>query len=129
VHKFTYAIYPHKDRASESDVVRQGYDLNVPLRAVIAEPGEGALPPSYSLVSADKANIVIETMKKAEDSNALVIRMYECWNRKTMTSLSFGGKVKRMWECDLMEENDTLLDSTCLSFKPFEIKTVKVELE
>jgi len=134
VHRFTYAIYPHAGRAGDSDVVRQGYDLNVPLRAMTGtgEPQSeayAALPAAYSLVSADKDNIIIETVKKAEDSGALVIRMFECWNRKTTTALSFGSKVKRLWECDLMEENDVVLDSAGLTFKPFEIKTVKVEME
>ncbi|MDR2687751.1 MAG: glycosyl hydrolase-related protein, partial [Oscillospiraceae bacterium] len=132
VHRFTYAIYPHAGRASESDVVRQGYDLNVPLRAMPCAgegQGETCLPRSYSLVSADRANIVIETVKKAEDSSALVIRMYECWNRKTVTNLAFGGKIKRMWECDLMEQNDVPLDGAALTFRPFEIKTIKVEFE
>ena len=128
VHHFTYAIYPHAGRVNESDVVRQGYDLNVPLRAMMGTgETEGALPAAYSLVSTDKDNIIIETVKKAEDSGAVVVRMYECWNRKTTANLSFGGKVKRMWECDLMEENDVPLDGAALMFKPFEIKTVKVE--
>ena len=130
-HRFTYAIYPHAGHVSQSGVVRQGYDLNVPLRAVAGTgENEGAsLPAAYSLVSADQDNIVIETVKKAEDSNAIVIRLYECWNRKTTASLRFGGKVKRMWKCDLMEEHDVLLDGATLTFKPFEIKTIKVEME
>ena len=130
VHKFTYAIYPHAGHVSGSDVVRQGYDLNVPLRAMTGtgEPESAALPAAYSLVSADQDNIIIETVKKAEDSGALVIRMYECWNRKTTANLIFGGKIKRMWECDLMEENDVPLGGTALTFKPFEIKTIKVEM-
>ncbi len=128
IHRFTFAMYPHAGRVSESGVVRQSYDLNVPLRAMVGM-GEGAtLATEYSVVSADKDNIIIETVKKAEDSNALIIRMYECWNRKTQTNLLFGSAVKRMWECDLMEENDSPLMDTALTFKPFEIKTIKVEL-
>jgi alpha-mannosidase len=128
LHRFTYALYPHAGSASQSDVVRQGYNLNVPLRTAVAEPGEGALPPSYSLVSADRDNIVIETVKKAEDSDALIVRAYECWNRKTEATLRFGGEVKRISECDLMEENDLPMESLAVTFKPFEIKTFKVVL-
>ena len=130
VHKFTYALYPHAGPASQSGVARQGYDLNAPLRAMVCtgEPAQAALPARYSLVRADKENIVIETVKKAEDSDALIVRAYECWNRRTETALSFGGKVRRISECDLMEENDAAMDSLAVTFKPFEIKTFKVLL-
>jgi len=130
LHHFTYALYPHAGSAAQSDVVRQGYSLNAPLRAMMGtSEASDALPGSYSLVSADQANIIIETVKKAEGSDALIIRLYECWNRKTETNIAFGGKVKRLFECDLMEENAVPLESTTLMFKPFEIKTLLVELE
>jgi alpha-mannosidase len=110
--------------------VRESYNLNVPLRAAMGI-GEtnGALPRSYSLVNADRANIIIETVKKAEDSDAVIVRAYECWNRKTETTFAFGGNVKRISECDLMEENAVPLSSATMMFKPFEIKTLMVELE
>jgi len=129
-HRFTYAMYPHAGPASQSDVARQGYSLNVPLRAMTGtgEPAQAALPACYSLVGADRGNIVIETVKKAEDSDAVIVRAYECWNRKTETTLAFGSEVKRISECDLMEENDVPMDSLTVTFRPFEIKTFKVVL-
>ena len=128
-HRFTYSLYPHAGTAAQSDVVREGYALNAPLRAVRAK-GEGALSDAYGFVCASEKNIVIETVKKAEDSDALVIRLYECWNRRTAFTLTFGGKIGRAFECDLMEENDVPLkengNSIRLICKPFEIKTLKV---
>ncbi|MDR3314473.1 MAG: glycosyl hydrolase-related protein [Oscillospiraceae bacterium] len=131
-HRFTYSIYPHAGAVSESNVAQEGYSLNVPLRTIVAEPGEGALPATFGLVSADAGNIIIETVKKAEDSDALVIRFYETWNRRTETTLRFGSALAAAAECDLMEENDSPLPFTGnelpLVFKPFELKTVKVVL-
>jgi len=126
-HDFVYSMYPHAGTVAQSDVVRESYNLNVPLRAMMGT-GEtnGKLPEAYSLVSVDKANIIIETVKKAEDSNAVIVRAYECWNRKTEATFDFGGKVKRLRECDLMEENAAPCEAT-LTFKPFEIKTLMVE--
>jgi len=130
-HTFTYAIYPHAGTAAQSNVVSEGYSLNVPLRAVQAK-GAGAIADAYSFVQADQENIIIETVKKAEDSSAVVIRMYECWNRRTDAALTFGGKIKRAFLCDLMEENDVPLNADGsiiqLAFKPFEIQTIKVIL-
>jgi len=128
-HNFIYSIYPHAGTASQSNVVAEGYSLNVPLRAVQAK-GSNALADTYGFVQADKDNIVIETVKKAEDSDAIVIRLYECWNRRTDATLTFGGKIKRAFLCDLMEENDEPLNTEGntlqLAFKPFEIQTIKV---
>lgn len=126
-HNFVYAMYPHAGTVAQSDVVRESYNLNAPLRAMMGT-GEtnGPLPQSFSLVSVDTPNIIIETVKKAEDSNAVVVRAYECWNRKTTATFNFGGSVKRISECDLMEESAVSCDAT-LTFKPFEIKTLLVE--
>lgn len=132
VHQFTYSIYPHAGGAASSDVVKQGYSLNFPLYCAEAKPGGGTLPAAYSLVSADRDNIVIETVKKAEDSGDLVIRAYETWNKKTVCSFAFGDAVQNAVECNLMEEDETALavkgGKIALTFKPFEIKTIKVKL-
>ncbi|MDR0530685.1 MAG: glycosyl hydrolase-related protein [Oscillospiraceae bacterium] len=132
-HRFTFAMYPHAGQASQSNVVREGYSLNVPLRCARIQESREALPGAYELVRADRGNIVIETVKKAEDSDALIFRLYECWNRRTETTLTFGGKIGRVFECDLMEENDIPLAARGaalrLDFRPFEIKTLKVVID
>ncbi|MCL2107479.1 MAG: glycosyl hydrolase-related protein [Oscillospiraceae bacterium] len=133
IHRFTYAVYPHAGHVSQSGVVREGFGLNVPLRALVSQGGaanRAPLPAAYSFIQASADNIVIETVKKAEDSEALVIRCYETWNRRTETAFSFGGQLASAFECDLMEENDVPLafegSELKLSFQPFEIKTLKV---
>lgn len=55
----------------------------------------GNLPASYSFVQADKENVVIEAVKKAEDSDAVIVRLYECYNRRGQTTLTFPRPVKR----------------------------------
>ena len=127
-HTFIYSMYPHAGTVAQSDVVHESYNLNAPLRAMMGT-GEtnGKLPMQYSLVNVDQNNIIIETVKKAEDSNAVIIRAYECWNRKTTATFNFGSKVRRISECNLMEENAVQCNAT-LTFKPFEIKTLMVEI-
>ncbi len=132
-HTFTYAIYPHAGTVNNSQTVQEAYSLNLPLDAVFTETQEGKLPEKFSLVSADKDNIIIETVKKAEDSDALIVRMYETWNKKTETTLSFARNIKSVSVCNLLEEKDTPVDfienEVKLSFRPFELKTLKVILE
>ena len=126
VHHFTYSIYPHAGSVDTSDVVNQGYSLNLPLYCVSGK----AAHDSYSLVSTDKDNVIIETVKKAEDSDDVVIRAYETWNKTTDCVYTFDRAPKSVYVCNLLEENEEQLEvsgnTVSLRFKPFEIKTVKV---
>ncbi len=133
VHNFTYALYPHAGTVASSEVVEEGYSLNVPLYCAQSKAHDGTLDDTLSLVKADKSNIVIETVKKAEDSDALIVRLYETWNKKTDCVVTFGGELAAAAVCNLLEEKDEPLafsgNSLALSFRPFEIKTLKVTLK
>jgi len=130
MHYFTYSLYPHDGPVTQSDVVKHGYSINYPLYASFTD-GQGNLDPEYSLMSLSKDNIIAETIKKAEDSDDIVIRLYETWNAKTACSLKFGRQLRSASECDMMEENDAPLavhdNILDLNFKPFEIKTLKIK--
>jgi alpha-mannosidase len=129
-HAFTFSIYPHANKPCDSDVVEEAYNVNFPLKAIVSEAHEGALPAVYSLVSADKSNIVIETVKVAEDSDSLIVRAYETWNSKTSATFTFNTAIKSATECNLMEEQDEAVEfkdnTITATFKPFEIKTFKI---
>lgn len=132
-HTFVYSMYAHSGDVSSSGVVNEAYDINVPLRSVTAEGKSGVLPTEFSLINVNKSNVIIETVKKAEDSDAVIVRMYETWNRRTSCEVSFGIDVKEAFECNLMEEKDeklSLYDGKLkLTFKPFEIKTLKLYIK
>jgi alpha-mannosidase len=93
------------------------------------------LPASFSLVGIDKENVIIEVVKKAEDSEDIIIRMYECYNRRTRAKVTFFKELLEVWECDLMENNMEKIgisSSGCsfeFTIKPYEIKTFKIRLK
>lgn len=76
---------------------------------------------------------MIEAVKKAEDSDDIVLRLYEFENTRSKVSLAFACKVKRIWLCDMMENRQELLaeEKAECSFimKPFEITTLMAELD
>jgi alpha-mannosidase len=74
---FSYALYPHAGTWKQALTVRHGYEYNYPLEAAQAAPHSGPLPGMYSFAGTDARNIVVTTMKKAEDTNALVFRLYD----------------------------------------------------
>lgn len=132
-HTFTYSLYPHAGPAAISRVVQEGYSLNCPLYTMFSNAQKGAWPERFSLACADADNIILETVKRAEDSDALILRLYETWNRATDCSIRFGRLMEMAAQCDMMEENEALLqvegNRLRLHFRPFEIKTLKVRLE
>ena len=132
-HTFIYSMYAHSGDVSSSGVVNEAYDINVPLRSITAEGKSGVLPTEFSLVNVNKSNVIIETVKKAEDSDSVIVRMYETWNRRTSCEVSFGIDIKDAFECNLMEEKDEKLSLSGgklkLTFKPFEIKTLKLYIK
>ena len=124
VHEFTYAVYPFEGSFGESDTVRQALALNTPITAV---PGNIDLE---SLVTIDSKNIILDTIKPAQDgSGDLILRFYESLKSagKAGIKLSFGRKA---WETDLLENKETELNlnngELDLSFNAFEIKTVRI---
>ena len=130
-HTVMFSLYPHAGSVDTSDVVREAYKLNVPLLHTVSAPHGGVLPGTFSLAQADNDNIVLETVKKAEDSDALVLRTYETWNRSTDCTIRFGRPVRRAYITDLLEERDEALetdgDSVHLHYRPFQIVSLKIE--
>ncbi|WP_108722276.1 alpha-mannosidase [Gorillibacterium timonense] len=133
-HEFCYYLYPHAGDVVDAQVGRLGYELNVPL--VLAEGPEGTAGQVQSkqpiaLVTVENPRIMLEAVKKAEDSDHLIIRLYETAGAHANTRLSFGLPCTTIEEANLMEEPTELLGEKVseleLAFKPFEIRTLRVE--
>ena len=88
------------------------------------------MPSEYSFVGADCDNIIIETVKKAEDSDDIIVRFYDSFKRRSMPKISFGFDVECAYLCDMTENKTEELkvkdNSVTLEVKPFEIVTMIV---
>ena len=86
----------------------------------------------FSLVSVDKKNVIVEALKKAQDGNGYIVRLYESKNTQTKTKVSFGLPIKKVYLTNLMEETMeeiSIQDNTItLSFRGFEIHTLRIIL-
>ncbi len=132
IHNFTYSIYPHQGRVTDSDTIEQAYSLNQKMTAIKKDKTNGTLPESFSLVNCDKKNVIVETVKKAENNNNIILRMFDCHNMTTTANLTFGFDVKKAYICDLLENVESELDvannTVTIPIKNFEIVTVMLEL-
>lgn len=77
-HDITYSIMPHAGTWRAANVPQAAQRFNQPLRAfVVGEKHDGKLGKSFSLFSTDNSMVSIQAIKKAEDSDAVVVRLRE----------------------------------------------------
>lgn len=131
-HIFSYSLYPHRGDWKESEVVRRAYEFNSPLLAVFLEEKDikGELPPSASFFSVQPENIVLVSIKKAEDRESLILRLYESQGRPVQANMQFHNIPALIFETDLMEsrKNELFLENNMLKldFGSYEIKTIEL---
>ena len=132
-HIFTYSLLPHIGDFREAGVIQEAYSLNQPLEAVHVNSGDGTLPGTYSLVSSDSPNVMIETVKKAEADGSMIVRLYEAFDRRSKAVISVAEGFKRAYLCNLLEDEleELPFDGTKLPLpvRNFEIITLKFTRE
>ena len=109
-------------------MIEKAYELNCPLYAVLTGPHAGSLPASYSMISADRENIVIENVKEAEDSQRIVIRTYGAGGKRTAVRFRIAEEMgERVFDASLMEEEEQQIECVnhmfTAEYGPYEIKT------
>ena len=127
-HTFRYALYPHVGNEKVAKVEQVALAFNHP--PVIYEgSAENIIPDSYLSVNCD--NVEITSVKRAEDSDDIIVRMYETNGIHTRCVLNLPDNIKSAAICNLMEqkENDLAQEASkvALELKPFEIVTVALE--
>jgi alpha-mannosidase len=131
-HSFVYSLYPHSGDWKESKVVNMAYSLNCPMYVKVEQPHEGELVNNMSFIKVNKDNVVVEVIKKAEESDDVVVRLYECHNKRTKVACELFRSFKEVVECDLMENYTNKVNTNNKIFefeiKPYEIKTFKIKL-
>ncbi len=72
-HRFAYALYPHAGGPQSGGVTEQALRFNVPLLLLPTDAAVG----ETSWFAVDCPALIIDTVKKAEDDDALILRLYE----------------------------------------------------
>jgi alpha-mannosidase len=131
-HHFHYALYPHAGTWKDALTVRHGWEYDYPLQAVVTTAHSGSLPPEHSFASVSPDNVVLTAVKKAEDSNALIFRVYEWAGKETTAEFHVPPGATGATVTNLMEqpEGDPLQvtgDVVKVPIHPYEILTIRVD--
>ncbi|MGZ4172558.1 MAG: glycoside hydrolase family 38 C-terminal domain-containing protein, partial [Solirubrobacteraceae bacterium] len=127
-HQFSYALMPHPGGFREAGVIEAAEDLNAPLRTVFSDLDEGV---AASLVEVDTRQVIVETIKRAEDSSATIMRLYEAWGRPCRARIKTALPSGRAALCDLLERERSEVQvrdgELELDFTPFKVLTLRLE--
>lgn len=130
VHEFTYSLYPHSGDCVKGQVIRAAYELNLPLKVISYSCDSYVSGSKDAFIKVDNENIIVEAVKKAEYSDDIIVRMYECSGGSGKAKLNFGYRTQNVQLVNLMEEaiegHAFNRENNELIFKPFEILTLKI---
>ena len=129
---FSYALYPHAGTWKQALTERLGYQYNYELRAMQVESHAGALPTAHSYLSVAPENVVLTAVKKAEDDNGLIFRVFEWAGKQSDVTFTVPPGATAATETNLMEKSlGTPLPlsggKVTVPIHPYEILSIRVD--
>ncbi|MBO9129434.1 alpha-mannosidase [Bacillus sp. 165] len=124
-HLFTYSLLPHKGSWYDGGTVQEAWSLNNPLTYTKGQSQ------STSLFRINTDHVMIDAVKKGEDSNQVIVRLHEFAGARGNVEISSDLNILSWQECDLLERNieeKRETESFAFNIKPYEIKTFIVQL-
>ena len=127
LHRFAYALYPHEGDWRQANTTAEAARFNRPVLWA-ASGGNAVL--ERPLVQANPGNVVIDTIKPAEDGDGWVVRLYESTGGRCEARLGFGVPVREAWLSNTLEDRMEPItveqDSLVLSLRGFQIATIRL---
>jgi alpha-mannosidase len=127
-HRFTYSLLPHAGPVGEITLAH-AYALNDPV-IVAAGPGGPPRQETQSLITASPANVVIETIKAAEDGRGIIVRLFESQRRRGPVTLTTSLPLTAAFRTNLLEEEQEALEVqenvVQCRVTPFQILTLRM---
>lgn len=126
-HWFRYALYPHAGGPQLGGVVREAICFNQPLTVL----STSAQPSCQSFLAIDNPAMVIDTVKKAEDTDDIIVRLYESSGSQQTGRLTTSLPVVLADMVNILEDQlgDACWDNgLTITLHPFEIVTYRLQI-
>lgn len=104
-HTIEYALYPHSGRVESARTIQRGYEYNTPLIPFFTDHHEGALAVTHSFVRLEPSNLILTTIKKAEDSDSWTFQWYNTSSQPTEATLTLPKTPKKVLLSNFLEED------------------------
>lgn len=98
--------------------IQSGKQPNMPLQTILVkvQNRKDGLPESQSFVKVDKNNVIVSTMKKTDDEDNYIIRLYEVAGEDTDVTVTLPFTIEKLCTTDMIEENGKEIQMNANSF-------------
>ncbi len=129
---FSYALYPHAGTWKQALTARRGYQYNYELRAAQVASHTGSMPLEHSYASVTPENVILTAIKKAEDDNGLIFRVFEWAGKQSDVTFTVPPGATAATETNLMEKPQgspltVTNNKVTLPITPYEILSIRVD--
>ena len=118
IHEFRISIgvIPYQ---SDKQLIDVGFCFEHPFRFLSNSVHTGKLPNLGSFLKCESKDVVVSSIKKAEDSESLIIKLYNTSECKSLIRIKFAASIKKAQEIDVFEkamhtENDIAVEGDSL---------------
>ncbi|MHB9025632.1 MAG: glycoside hydrolase family 38 N-terminal domain-containing protein [Armatimonadota bacterium] len=122
-HEFSFSLLPYRGDLPAGQASRLGACFNA---APLVTMGAAAST-SRGYVTLDVSGVAFSAWKRAERGEGYVLRTYETAGAEAQGALRLNFPHGKVYETDLMEEPVREVDPANLRWRPFEIKTLRIE--
>jgi alpha-mannosidase len=133
-HEINFALLPFNGKLSDSAATGFGQNFNHPVRIIGTDIHEGKLPTASNFIKIENPKVIVSGIKKAENENAIIIRLYELEGKKQKTEIALNenlfAKIQKAEIVDLMERKIKDIkvngNDVAIEIPPFSIISVKL---
>ena len=124
-HHFQFSLTSHAAGSIERE--ESGVSGNAPL-LLVANPAsyaQASLPEDYSFLSVGNEQVKVTALKKCEDDNSIILRLYNCSSSEQKVNLKLHVQPKSIVRTTLIEEEKEAVDEIVLP--KYAIETYKIK--
>lgn len=119
-------------KGGKAELQQMFREYNYTMDVVSGNRHKGQLPPEASYLKIEGEGVLVSSLKMAEHSGEVIVRLYEAEGETEHIALCFAKPVRRAVKTDLLERDQETLKTAEgrveISLQPFEIATVRVEI-
>lgn len=103
-HKFQYAFLPYSGTARTNNLASLAQSYRVPMLEEQCTGKNSNQPAEYSLLQCEPEALVVTAVKKCEQRNTTIVRLYNASTERVKGKVVWGAPITHAWRVNLAEE-------------------------